>query len=192
MKVLAILMALGLVAPAFAQKAAIPQQTVDNLNAAIQGEANASHRYAVFARKADAEGYTQVAKLFRAASLSESIHRKNHEHVLREAGIQPKEPRMEEVQVGTTRENLEVPVRGEQNESDEMYPAFIKQARSADVPAAERSFQYALTTEKQHLALFKRALARLGNNPPEDYYVGRVSGETTTTPSEREPYTVVR
>jgi rubrerythrin len=50
-----------------AQAAEIPQKTIDNLNAAYRSESNPNHRYTLFAQKADAEGYPQVAKHFRAA-----------------------------------------------------------------------------------------------------------------------------
>jgi rubrerythrin len=175
-------------ATGFTQPGAAPQQTIDNLNAAIHGEANAAHRYTLFARKADEEGHRQVAKLFRAAALAESIHQKNHEQVLRGLGLEPKRPVIEHVKVGTTRENLEVPIKGEREEQDETYPAFVKQARRDNVPAATRSFTFALNTEAQHHKLFEDALARLGRNPSTDYYVGQVSGDTVTEPTDREPY----
>ena len=47
---------------------AAPGATLDNLQAAYNGESNASAKYAAFAKKADEEGYGQVASLFRAAS----------------------------------------------------------------------------------------------------------------------------
>lgn len=175
-------------ATALAQPAATSQQTIDNLNTAINGEANASHKYTLFARKADEEGHRQVAKLFRAVALAESIHRKNHEQVLRGLGIKPTPPVIENVKVGTTRENLEVPIKGEREEQDEMYPAFVTQARRDNMPAATRSFTFALNTEAQHHKLFEDALAKLGRNPPTDYYVGQVSGDTVTRPTDREPY----
>lgn len=174
-----------------AQKTATPQKTIDNLNTAIQGEANASHRYTLFAQKADDEGYAQVAKLFRAAALAESIHEKNHEQALRGLGVEPKPPVIEQVKVGTTRENLEVPIKGEANEADKMYPEFVKEAQRQNVTAAARSFTYALNTEAEHEKLFKDALANLGHNPPTDYYVGKTSGDTVTKPTTRESYTKV-
>ncbi len=175
-------------AVAFSQEGRKPQQTIDNLNAAIEGEANASHRYTLFARRADEEGYAQVAKLFRAAALAESIHRRNHEKVLRDLGVEPKPPKLEDVRVGTTRENLEVPVKGERNEQEEMYPAMVKQARRDNVPEAVTSFTYALNTESEHARLFRDALAQLGRNPRVDYYVGETSGETVTRPTRKEAY----
>lgn len=174
-----------------AQVTATTKKTIDNLNTAIEGEANAAHRYTVFAQKADQEGYRQVAKLFRATALAESVHKRNHESVLRDLGVEPKHPVLEKVVVATTRENLEVPVKGEANEADSMYPGFVAEARRENVPGAVRSFTYALDTEAEHEKLFKDALAQLGHNPPADYYVGKVSGDTVTAPTQREPYTKV-
>jgi len=62
------------------------QQTIDNLNAAFQGESNASNRYQAFAKKADAEGYTYEARLFRAASRAEAIHAQNHSKAIKALG----------------------------------------------------------------------------------------------------------
>lgn len=180
----------GLVWPgiALSQGARKPTQTIDNLNAAIEGEANASHRYELFARRADEEGYAQVAKLFRAAALAESIHQKNHEKVMRDLGVEAKSPKLADVKIGTTRQNLEVPIKGERNEQDEMYPAMVKQARRDDVPGAVTSFTYALNTEAEHARLFEDALAKLGHNPRVDYYVGETSGDTVTKPTQKESY----
>ena len=175
----------------FAQAPTRPQRTVENLNDAIQGEANASHRYKLFAQQADKEGYKQVAKLFRAAALAESIHEKNDRAVLRGMGLEPRPPLIQDVTVGTTRENLEGPIKGERNEQENLYPAMIAQARREQMPAAARSFTYAMNTEAEHATLFADALANLGHNAPVDYYVGTVSGDTVTRPTGREPYTKV-
>ena len=191
MKVAAVAFLLcGVMWPAigFSQEGRKPTQTIANLNAAIEGEANASHRYTLFARRADDEGYAQVAKLFRAAALAESLHQRNHEKVLRDLGVTPKSPTLEDVKVGTTRENLEVPVKGESKEQEEMYPAMVKQARRDNVPEAITSFTYALNTEAEHATLFRDALAQLGHNPRVDYYVGQTSGDTVTKPTEKEQY----
>jgi len=175
-------------AVALSQAQPKPQQTIDNLNAAIEGEANASHRYTLYARRADEDNYRQVAKLFRAAALAESIHQKNHQKVLRDLGVEPTSPALDDVKVGTTRENLEGPVKGESKEQDEMYPAMVKQARRDNVPEAVTSFTYALKTEGEHARLFRDALAQLGHNPRVNYYVGQTSGETVTKPTQKETF----
>jgi rubrerythrin len=77
-------------------------RTEKNLQDAVAGESQANRRYLAFAKKADKEGYRQVAKLFRAAAEAETVHAHNH---LRElAGIK------------STRENLETAIKGESYE----------------------------------------------------------------------------
>lgn len=152
--------------------------TIDNLNTALRGETNASHRYEVFAKKADSEGYKQVAKLFRAVSMAESVHRNNHKAVLLGLGAKLDVVDYDPIEVHTTKENLELPLVGEQYEQEVMYPNFIKQAKAEKLPNAVKSFTYAKRAEKQHEALFKDALENLGKNAPANYCVSRISGAT--------------
>ena len=63
---------------------------LDDLQAAFQGESNANARYEAFAKKADEEGYAQVARLFRAAARAEKIHAASHGQVIRSLGAEPK------------------------------------------------------------------------------------------------------
>lgn len=150
--------------------------TIENLQAAATGEANAANRYDQFAQRADEEGYGQVAKLFRAAALSERIHLRNHQAVLRALGQQPKPTPLEPVQVKSTRENLLVPIQGEKGEATQMYPRYAAIAREAGLENAALTFAYAGETEQKHEQLFQAALDQLGNNPNSDYLVQSESG----------------
>ncbi len=49
-----------------------------NLQDAFAGESQANRKYLAFAKKADKEGYPQVAKLFRAAAEAETVHAHSH------------------------------------------------------------------------------------------------------------------
>jgi len=164
-----------------AQAAGIPQKTIDNLNTAYRGESNANHRYTLFAQKADAEGYPQVAKLFRAAALAEAIHRELHRNAIASLGGKPDNFQLDEVKVGTTKENLEAAIKGESYERDSMYPAFLTQANQDNATAAVRSLTFAKTAEAGHARLFQEALTDLGHNASIDYFVCSVCGFTTTT-----------
>jgi rubrerythrin len=135
-----------------------------NLQDAFAGESQANRKYLAFARKADAEGYKQVAKLFRAAAEAETIHAHNH---LRELGG-----------VKSTRENLEVAVKGEIFEFQKMYPAMIEEAKAEANKGALRSFEFANAVEKVHAALYQKALDELGKNAEADIYVCGVCGHT--------------
>ncbi len=82
--------------------------TENYLQEAFAGESQANRKYLAFARKAEAEGYKQVAKLFRAAAEAETIHAHNH---LKELGG-----------IKSTKDNLEAAISGETHEFKSMYP----------------------------------------------------------------------
>jgi rubrerythrin len=159
---------------------AVPQKTIDNLTAAYRGETNANHRYTLFAEKADAEGYLQVALLFRAAAQAEAIHRELHRNAIIALGGNVVSFPLAEVKVGTTAENLEAAIKGESYERDSMYPRFLTQARLDNATHAIRSLTFARTAEAQHAKLYQVALNELGRNSKTDYYVCSVCGYTTT------------
>lgn len=121
--------------------------TRDNLNAAFAGESQANRRYCFFAEKAEAEDHPDIARLFRAAAESETVHARNH---LRTLG-----------NIKSTRDNLEVAVSGELHEFTKMYPEFIEQAKVENNSGAQMSFDWANKVEKIHHGLYRRALEAL-------------------------------
>lgn len=160
-------------------------KTIKNLNAAFQGESNAANRYAAFAKKADQENLGQVAKLFRAASAAEAIHRDTHKKAILELGGAVESFKLDDVLPGTTAENLKAAIKGEAYERDTMYPEFITVAKADNAKPAIRSLQFALAVEKQHALLYQAALDQLGNNPPQDYFVCQVCGSTLVALPEK-------
>lgn len=119
--------------------------TTDNLKAAFAGESQANRTYLAFAKKADADGFKQIARLFRAAAEAETVHALAHFRVM--GGV------------GTTEANLEAAIAGEAYEAKEMYPAFLAKAENEGNKAAAASFRNALAVEKVHHALYAGALA---------------------------------
>lgn len=166
-------------------QAKVSQQTLDNLNAAFQGESNAAHRYEAFAKKADADGHTQAAHLFRAAAKAESIHKENHKQAILALGGKIKDFKLDELKVGTTAENLQAAIKGESYERDTMYPGFIKQAKADEAKEAIRSFLYAEKAEAEHAKLYQQALDGLGQKQDAPIYVCKICGYTTTSLPER-------
>lgn len=132
-------------------------KTADDLAEAFAGESQANRRYLAFAEKAEGEGYPQVARLFRAAAESETIHAHNHLRLLKE--------------VKSTRENLTQAVEGESFEFLKMYPSMIREAEESGFADVSRSFGFANEVEKVHATLFQKVLDRLGSNEEVDYYV---------------------
>ena len=54
-----------------------------NLRDAFAGESQANRKYLAFAKKADQEGFSQAAKLFRAAAEAETVHAHSHLRTLK-------------------------------------------------------------------------------------------------------------
>jgi rubrerythrin len=148
-------------------------KSYDDLMAAFGGESQANRKYLAFAKKADEDGFAQVARLFRAVAAAETVHAHNH---FRAAGA-----------VKTTEENLQNSIAGEHYENTTMYPDFIKDAEAEGDKKALRSFNYANEVEKVHEELYKAALETLGKaGETYDYYICPICGYThaRTAPEE--------
>ncbi|PTY03263.1 rubrerythrin [Opitutaceae bacterium EW11] len=161
--------------------AALSQQTLQNLNAAFNGESNANHRYTAFAQQADKEGKPQIARLFRAAAKAEQIHRDNHRKTILDAGGKLDERPLDEVKLGTTEENLKAALAGESYERDTMYPKFIATATAEGNREAVRTFRFAVEAEKQHAVFYQQALEKPATLQDAKFYVCPVCGNTVTT-----------
>lgn len=140
-------------------------KTLQDLQAAFAGESQAGRKYTAYAKKAELDGYSQIAKLFRAAAAGESVHAVAHFRAME--GVK------------STGENLKDAIQGENYEVVSMYPEFIKDAETEGDARATRSFSYAWEVEKVHEALYREALALLEAGEKEeeyDYYVCPVCG----------------
>jgi len=141
--------------------------SIENLKEAFAGESQANRKYLAFAKKAAADGYPQIAKLFRAAAAAETVHAHTHLRVL--GGVQE------------TTENLKAAAEGEGFEFQEMYPKFVAEAEAEDNKAALRSFNMAMAVEEIHHDLYTKALssAQSGSDLPERaVYVCEICGNT--------------
>jgi rubrerythrin len=118
--------------------------TKENLKEAFAGESQANQKYRAFAKKAERDGFPNIARLFKTAAEAERIHAEGHLGAL--DGI------------GTTVENIKVAIGGESYEYTEMYPPMLVQAE-AENHKAKRMFKYAVDAEDVHAQLYKLALA---------------------------------
>jgi len=142
-------------------------KTIENLLAAFAGESQANRKYLAFAKKADEEGYPQIAKLFRGAAEAETVHA--HAHLKAMDGIK------------STEENLKTAIEGEAYEFNDMYPDFLKVAEQEDHKKAIASFKFALAVEKVHHELYQKALESFKNGkdlPKEEIYICPICGDT--------------
>jgi rubrerythrin len=150
------------------------KNTQENLKEAFAGESQANRTYLAFAKRAEEDGYSQVAKLFRAAAEAETVHAHNHLRVMK--GIQ------------STKENLQAAINGETHEFKKMYPEMMAAAKGEKNEDAVQTFHYANEVEKIHAALYAKALENLGKNEVLDYYVCPFCGNTVEkVPPEKCP-----
>ena len=152
-------------------------KTDENLKAAFAGESQANRLYLAFAQKAEEEGFTQAAKLFKAAAEAETIHALNH---VRITG-----------QVKSTIDNLSTAVSRETFEFKKMYPEYLSIAKQEGNKQASWSFDVASKVEQIHANLFQKAINALKNRKEMekvDYYVCGVCGNTVEgSPPEKCP-----
>jgi rubrerythrin len=117
--------------------------TIDDLNEAFAGESQANQKYRAFAKKADQEGFPNVARLFRTTAEAERIHAEGH--------LRAKEG------IGSTSANLKSAIGGETYEYTTMYPPMLEHA-VAEGHRAKLMFGYAVKAEAVHAALYQSAL----------------------------------
>jgi rubrerythrin len=142
---------------------------IENLKNAFAGESQANRKYLAFAKKADEDGFPQVAKLFRAVAEAETIHAHNHLKAL--GGIK------------STAENLQAAMGGENYEVVTMYPPMLAGAETEGNKQAARSFRWAMEVEKVHEVLYRQAIEKLGKETSTtDYYICPVCGFTHEGP----------
>jgi len=121
--------------------------TSDNLKKAFAGESQANRKYLAFAKKADAEGRPQIARLFRAAAEAETVHAHAHLRVM--GGVKD------------TAQNLQAAIDGEGAEFRDMYPKFVAEAEAEGNQPAAISFKNAMAVEEIHHGLYSEALKAL-------------------------------
>ena len=147
------------------------EKTRQNVYTAFVGEAKAHHRLLAFARKAEDEGYDQVAKLFRAVAAAEGVHAERHLRLMGDALVK------------STEENLQYSFEQETTVNQVYYPKFIREAEEEGEQAAVVTFQDARDVEERHAELYKRALGAMLRDERHDYHVCQVCGYV----AEREP-----
>ncbi|NVM56182.1 MAG: rubrerythrin family protein [Candidatus Helarchaeota archaeon] len=116
----------------------------EDLKTAFAGESQANRKYLAFAKKAEKDGFPNIAQMFRVIAEAETVHALNHLRVMK--------------QIKTTKENIKAAKAGEHYEIAEMYPPMKERAENAGNKAAANTFHYALETEKAHHSLYDAAI----------------------------------
>lgn len=134
------------------------KMTEKSLQEAFAGESMAHMKYLAFSAAANREGFSNVARLFKAISYAEQVHAINH---ARNLGY-----------LKNTSENLQSGIDGENFEVDEMYAAYDAIAKLQDEKSAQKSFYYAMEAEKIHANMYADAKRQVDKG--QDIEIGEV------------------
>lgn len=132
-------------------------KTEQNLKAAFAGEAQANRRYLYFAAKADIEGYSDIAALFRSTAEGETGHAYGHLEYLESSSGDPATG----LPIGGTLDNLRAAIAGEVHEYTDMYPGMAKIAREEGFHELADWFETLAKAERSHANRFQKALEAL-------------------------------
>ena len=150
--------------------------TLDNLKAAVTGETGASAKYAAFAEAAEAAGYTQIARLFRATSEAEQVHIAMEYKLVQAEDPEWAKPVADAPVVEACDLNLIAAANGEIYEASDMYPAFIKKAQEEGNDKAVRVFTRAKLAESVHAERYMEAYNNIDAADDDAYFLCPVCG----------------
>ena len=145
--------------------------TLDNLKAAVTGETGASAKYAAFAEAAEAAGYTQIARLFRATSEAEQVHIAMEYKLVQAEDPEWAKPVADAPVVEACDLNLIAAANGEIYETSDMYPAFIKKAQEEGNDKAVRVFTRAKLAESVHAERYMEAYNNIDAADDDSYFL---------------------
>jgi rubrerythrin len=138
------------------------ERTARNVHDAFVGEAKANQRLLEYAKKAEDEGFAQIAHLFRAVAASESIHSRRHFRLLET--------------VKDTQANMEKAFQQENAVNGNYYPKMLTEAEEDGESAAAMVFSQARDVEGVHSKLYRKALDHFMEEVMVDYYICSVCG----------------
>jgi rubrerythrin len=193
MKVLLLCLAVLMMQASLA-RAASNVLTIEALKERYQDEVTAHRAYTAYAERACAEGYPNIAHLFKALAASEGVHAHNFRDLLKGLGVDVEAIAIPEgQQAGTTRDNLKQASGVERDEIDREYPDILERIAGEGNQDAITSITYAWKAEQQHrdliVKIHKAASRFFGllvgriEGGESHYHVCTVCGSTLTEPS---------
>lgn len=138
-------------------------KTEQNLLKSFAGESQAANRYDFFAKKAKAEGYEQIAAIFKETADQERAHASRFFSFL-EGGMLEITASYPAGVVGTTADNLKAAAEGENEEWTALYPEFAEIAKEEGFPQISSAYKMIAKVEAEH----ERRYLKLLQNISED------------------------
>jgi rubrerythrin len=131
-------------------------ETEQNLKDAFAGEIQAIHRYLHFAQKAEVEGLSDVAAVFRSSAAGENSRAQGHLEYLEELG----DPATGKP-IGPTGDNLKAAIASETHEYTGRYPRMARVARQEGFDEIADWFETLAKAGKSHVGRFQKTLDAL-------------------------------
>jgi rubrerythrin len=150
-----------------------------NLQTAYATELNEAVVYIAFSKKADEEGYGQVASLFRALAHAEGIHSANKAALIEELKG-TLEYQWDSLDVQSTIANLDWALAAENYEKETMYPRYALQADKANNNEVMQAYEFHLASEQKHVQILSQARNDLAGYTGQniDFFVCPMCGNT--------------
>lgn len=133
-----------------------------NLARAFAEESKSAVRDAAFALKAERDGFSELAGLFRAIADAESVHARRFLLLMRG-------------KIGETRENLEAALKNEAYAAETAYPPMVEDAKGAS-KAIKKAFGQSMKTDGEHAELYRDAVQDMLKGREREYYVCQICG----------------
>ena len=127
-------------------------ETYKNLLTAFAGESQARNKYTYFSAAARKEGLLQVADFFEVLANNEKEHAKLWFKFLHGGSV------------GTTKNNLNEAIDGENSEWTSMYKEFAEVAEKEGFSEISQKFKLTAQAEKAHEGKLKKILYEMENN----------------------------
>jgi len=134
--------------------------TEQNLVKAFAGECQAKNRYEMFADKAKADGYQQIASIFAKTALQEQSHAKQFIKFMEGGAVEINSTFITGLSTQTI-DNLKIAIEEESRESTQLYIQFSETAKAEGFPAIAAIFFLIAKVEGEHASRFKKLLKRL-------------------------------
>jgi len=141
----------------------LPDSLEKRLKEAFAGESKAHVRNLAFGKKAEEDGFPQIARLFKAVAEAERVHAAEYLKFLE--GV-----------IGETEDNLKAAFESEIKAKTDIYPPLIQEAFSLKREDVAWSFSRSRDVEERHAKLYKDALDAMITEKETEYHVCQVCG----------------
>ena len=135
-------------------------ETEKNLLKAFAGESQAKNRYEFAAKVAKKEGLEQISGIFLETALQEKQHAKRFFNFLEGGELEITAAYPAGI-TGNTAENLKAAAEGENEEWEDLYPAFAATAKEEGFPEIAAAFTMIAKVEAEHEKRYRKLLENL-------------------------------